>query len=309
MTTTSPGISVLMPVYNAERYVGEAVKSILKQTYTDFEFIIINDGSTDRSLQILQHYAQQDNRIHLISRENCGLVKTLNEGLALAKSPLLARMDADDVAYPDRFILQKQFLDQNPNVVCLGGYFEIIDEAGRALTLLKVPLDDKTIQDLALKGHSAIVHPAAMLRLSAVTHAGGYREAFKAAEDLDLWLRLGEIGQLANIPSPVLHYRFLSSSVSGQNASLQKQSAKNACQEAWARRKVDYLFEGGDWRPTYEAKSQFDFFMRFGWWAFNYHQRYAAIVYGFKAVTLLPWNLAGWRLLLCAIIKPLPIQT
>lgn len=299
-------ISVLMPVYNAERYVGEAVESILKQTFTDFEFIIINDGSTDRSLEILQRYAKQDNRIRLISRENRGLVKTLNEGLSLAKAPLIARMDADDIAYPDRFMLQKQFLDKNPDVVCLGGYFEIIDEAGRALTHLKVPLDDITIQDLALKGHSAIAHPAAMLRFSAVKQVGGYREAFKAAEDLDLWLRLGEIGQLANIPYPVLHYRFLSSSVSGQNAALQKQSARNACEEAWARRKVKYYFEGGDWRPTNEVKSQFDFFLKFGWWAFNYRQRKTALLYGMKATVLMPSNREGWRLLLCACIKPLP---
>lgn len=305
-TTTSPAISVLMPVYNAERYITGAVESILNQTLTEFEFIIINDGSSDRSLEILQRFAQQDTRIRLINRENKGLVKTLNEGLTLAKAPLIARMDADDMAYPDRFILQKEFMGQNPNVVCLGGYFEIIDGAGRPLTLLRPPLDDETIQELALKGHSAIAHPVAMLRLSAVKQVGGYREAFKAAEDLDLWLRLGEIGQLANIPYPLLQYRFVSSSISGQNASLQKQSAKNACQEAWARRKVSYQFEGGDWRPTHEAKSRFNYLMKFGWWAFNYRQRGTAIIYGLKAIALLPWNLDGWRLLVCALIKPLP---
>jgi glycosyltransferase involved in cell wall biosynthesis len=299
-------ISVILPVYNAELYLSKSVDSILGQTFTDFEFIIINDGSTDRSLGLLEKYAQQDSRIKLISRENRGLISTLNEGLSLAKAPLIARMDADDVAYPDRFILQKQFIDLNPEVVCLGGYFEMIDEAGRALTLLTPPLDDKTIQELALKGHSAIAHPAAMLRLSAVKQAGGYREAFKAAEDLDLWLRLGEIGQLANIPYPILQYRFVSNSISGQNAALQKQSARNACQEAWARKKVDYQFEGGDWRPTHEAKSQFDFFLKFGWWAFNYRQRLTAIVYGLKAIRSLPSNLDGWRLLVCALIKPLP---
>ncbi len=306
MTTTLPAITVLMPVYNAERYVAEAVESILKQTFTGFEFIIINDGSSDRSLEILQHYARIDPRIRLISRENRGLIRTLNEGLELANAPLVARMDADDVAYPNRFFLQKQFMDQNPNVVCLGGYFEIIDEDGRALTLLEVPLDDQSIQEEILKGHAAITHPAAMLRLSIVKQVGGYREAFKAAEDLDLWLRLGEAGQLANIPYRVLHYRFLSTSVSGQHAALQKQSAKNACQQAWARRKVNYLFEGGDWRPANEAKSQFGFFLKFGWWAFNYQQRKTALIYGLKAVSLLPFNREGWRLLLCALIKPLP---
>lgn len=301
-----PAISVVMPVYNAERYIAEAVESILNQTFTDFEFIIINDGSTDRSLEILQCYARQDSRIRLISRENRGLVKTLNEGLALAKAPLIARMDADDVAFLDRFHLQVQFMDQHPEVVCIGGYWEIIDDAGRVLTLLKVPEDNEQIQDLILKGHASITHPSAMFRKAQVQELGGYRGEFEAAEDLDLWLRLGEIGLLANIPYPVIKYRFLASSVSGQNLTLQKQSAQSACQQAWIRRNVKYSYEGADWRPANTKKSRFDFHLKFGWWAFNYRQRNTALLYGIKAIKLLPGNLEGWRLLICALIKPLP---
>jgi glycosyltransferase involved in cell wall biosynthesis len=299
-------LSVLMPVYNGEKYVAEAVESILNQTFTDFEFIIFNDGSTDRSLEILQRYAQQDNRIRLISRENRGLVKTLNEGLSQAKASLIARMDQDDVAFPDRFDLQVRFMKQHPEVACVGGYSEIIDDAGRVLTLLKAPENDEQIQILALKGHGSITHPAAMYRKALVDELGGYREEFEAAEDLDLWLRLGEIGSLANIPNPVIKYRFLASSVSGKNFALQKQSAKNACQEAWVRRSVSCHFEGGDWRPTNDTKSQFEYFIKFGWWAFSYRKRRTALIYGLKAVNLLTFNLEGWRLLICALIKPLP---
>ena len=306
MASTTPAISVLMPVYNGEKYLDEAVRSILGQTFSDFEFILINDGSTDNSLQILQNHARQDNRIRLISRKNRGLVSTLNEGLALAKAPLIARMDADDIAYPERFKLQKQFMDDHPAIVCVGGYIEMIDDAGRLLTLLTMPLEDQAIQELTLKGHSPIVHPASMIRASTIKEIGGYKEEYKAAEDLDLWLRLGEIGKLANIPHLILRYRFLATSISGANAALQKQSAHNACKAAWLRRNVSYEFEGGDWRPTDRPESQFGFYLRFGWWAFNYRQRYTAIIYGLKAIRLLPWKQDGWRLLACALLKPLP---
>ena len=309
MALTAPAISVLMPVYNGEKYLDEALRSILEQTFSDFEVIIINDGSTDNSLQILERYTQKDQRIRLVSRENRGLVATLNEGLALAKAPLIARMDADDIAYPERFKLQKQFLDENPEVVCTGGYIEMIDYAGRVLTLLTMPLDDQSIQELMLKGHAAIVHPASMMRADTMKAIGGYKEEYKAAEDLDLWLRLGEMGKLANIPQLILRYRFLATSISGSNAALQKQSAYNACKAAWLRRQVNYEFEGGDWRPTDRPESQFEFCLRFGWWAFNYQQRKTALIYGLKAVRLLPWKQDGWRLFICALLKPSPKRT
>ncbi|WP_052700502.1 glycosyltransferase [Methylocucumis oryzae] len=264
----SPFISVIMPVYNAERYVAKAVESILNQTFSDFEFIIINDGSKDKSLKILEKYAKKDNRIRLISRENRGLVKTLNEGLMLAKAPLIARMDADDISFLNRFELQAQFLLQQPEVVCVGGYTEIIDKNSRELTLLTMPLEDCNIQDLLLRGHVSISHPTVMYRKDAVFAIGRYRENFIAAEDLDLWLRLGEIGKLANLPHPLIKYRMLSSSVSSQNSGVQKKSAHMACVEAWQRRNVIYNFEFDVWRPNNEKKSKHKYYLKFGWWAF-----------------------------------------
>jgi glycosyltransferase involved in cell wall biosynthesis len=306
---TNVSVSVLMPVYNADRYVAEAVESILKQTFTDFEFIIINDGSTDNSLQLLEKYANQDARIKLVSRENRGLINTLNEGLALAQAPLIARMDADDVAFIDRFQLQVSFMGQHPEIACVGGYAEIIDAAGRALALMKEPEDNQQIQEMALKGHAPFVHPTTMLRKGQVEAAGGYRGEFEAAEDLDLWLRLGEISVLANIPHPLIKYRMLTNSVSGSNIALQRQSAFKACQQACKRRNVHYDFEYNDWRPAKNTKSIFAFHLKFGWWAFNYRQRRTAIIYGIKSVTSMPWNSAGWHLLICSLIKPLPTKS
>src|ERR1700726_1508117 len=118
--TSPPTISVLMPVYNAERYVAEAVESILSQTFADFEFIIIDDGSKDRSLAILEEYAARDPRIRLVSRPNTGIVKALNQGLALASGELVARMDADDIAMPERLAKQRDYLADHPECVMVG---------------------------------------------------------------------------------------------------------------------------------------------------------------------------------------------
>ena len=122
-----------MLAYNAGRYVAEAVESILAQTYTDFEFLIIDDGSTDRTLKVLKQYAARDPRIHLVSRPNRGLVATLNEGLALARAEFIARMDADDIALPHRFERQIAYMREHPDIICVGSAVMTMDQAGRDL--------------------------------------------------------------------------------------------------------------------------------------------------------------------------------
>lgn len=302
-------LSVLMPVYNAEKYIKLAVESILNQSLSDFEFIIINDGSTDNTLMILHKYAAQDRRIRLISRENKGLIDTLNEGLALAKTSLIARMDADDVSLPTRFQEQFDYLNNHADVVCVGGASIMIDAGGNELHLLVPPLDNDDIQENALKGHCPINHPTAMYRIDAVKYVGNYSHKFYPSEDLDLWLRLGEIGKLANLKNPVLKYRFLSSSISGQLVEKQLSAARGACEEAWKRRNIKGFFEAkGEWRASGTKKSQHSLVLKFGWWAFNYKNQKAALLYGFKAIKLLPFNKESWRLMYCAIFrKPLKL--
>jgi len=298
-------ISVLMPVYNANKYIKAAVDSILKQTFTDFEFIIINDGSTDGTLEILENYAKKDKRIRLISRENKGLVTTLNEGVALAKFPLIARMDADDIALPNRFREQIDFLKEHNEVVALGGSFIIIDDKSRELHLLMPPLDNESIQINGLKGHCPINHPTAMIRTDSIRNVGGYRDEFYPSEDLDLWLRLGEIGKLVNLENAVIKYRFLSNSISGRMSTQQNNAARAAVEAAWKRRGiVNGIFEStGEWRAGESKISQHVFLIKFGWWAFNYRNKSASIVYGLKAIQLLPLNKEGWRLLYCGLFK------
>ena len=141
----TPAISVLMPVYNAAPYLAEAIESILNQTFTDFEFLIIDDGSTDRSAEIVNAYARKEERIRFLSRENRGLPATLNELASMARAPLLARMDADDISTPDRFEKQVAFLADSPDVIVAGGQPLFCDEAMRPVYVARVPVNHEKI--------------------------------------------------------------------------------------------------------------------------------------------------------------------
>lgn len=305
----APTISVLMPVYNAEKYLAAAVESILNQTFREFEFLMIDDGSTDRSLAILQRYAARDARIRLSSRANTGYVVALNEMLALAQGEFIARMDADDVALPDRFARQVEFLRAHPEVVCVGGAQDWIDEAGRVLFHCDVQETDAEIQQLALTGQTPINHPSALIRRAAMLQVGGYDVELHPAEDLDLWLKLGEVGGLANLKDTVTLYRQHTHSESERHQTKQLHQKRLACERAWQRRGIRAQFEATEpWRPT-DRPSRHRFLLRYGWQFFNTGQRLAAITYGIKAIQALPLAVDGWKLLVCALIKPLPEQT
>ncbi|MBW4467659.1 MAG: glycosyltransferase [Pegethrix bostrychoides GSE-TBD4-15B] len=304
MSAPPPRVSVMMAVYNSERYLAQAVESVLKQTLRELELIIIDDGSTDGSLAILQQYAAQDPRVRLSHRENRGIPQTRNELLHLATAELLAVMDSDDVALPDRLEQQVTFLQAHPEVVCLGSAFELIDAQNRRITSLPVPLEDAEIQPQILAGHAAIFQPCAMMRRDAVQQVGGYSLAMTQAEDLDLWLRLGEIGKLANLPESLVKYRLHANSVSEQDCALQRQKALEACQQAWQRRGLAGKFEATDaWRPGADRDSQHRFAMQYGWWAFNSGERQTALVYALKAIRLCPSHMGGWKLLRCGLSK------
>lgn len=304
----SPVVSVLLPVFNGEKYLVQAIDSILSQTFCDFELLLLDDGSTDGSLKILRKYEMLDSRIRLTTRENRGLIATLNELLTQARGKYIARMDADDVALPGRFASQLNFLERNPSVVCVGGSYEIIDGAGRYLTTFIQPSTDVEIQGLMLAGHVAINHPTVMVRSISMSAMGGYDTRYEAAEDYDLWLRIGEIGELANLNEVVLKYRLHENSVSETSGKKQRESIRRACESAWERRGVACgVFTASKlWRPSTNIASQQTFALQYGWWAWNSGQRFTAIYYGWKAIKLQVRSFAGWKLLLVALIKPLP---
>jgi glycosyltransferase involved in cell wall biosynthesis len=306
----TPIVSVLMPVHNAGAYVEEAAESILNQTFPDFEFLIVDDGSSDDSLQRLKSLSRRDGRITLISRPRTGYVQALNELIDMARGEFFARMDADDVAHPGRLRQQLESMREHDDVVCLGSAFDIIDERGTRLNRLFPPTDNVDIQRQLLRGHTAIAHSAAMMRADAVRRVGAYDPAFTTVDDLDLFLRLGEVGLLANVPRALLRYRVHASSVSHVAGRAQRELAREVCQRAWERRCIPpaaRIFDADEeWRPGPDRDSRHRFALRYGWWAFNSGERMAAIRYGARATALMPWRCAGWMLLASAVIKSRP---
>ena len=217
MTKTAQ-ISVLMSVYNAEAFLLNAIESVLAQTYRSFEFIIVNDGSKDASLSLIERYARIDDRIVVISRENRGLIYSLNEAATLAKAPYLARMDADDICHPNRFQKQIDFMQANTDVVALGTWATYINKDGNATGLLgRGPVGKENVDKTYSTGGRFIYHPTLMMRRVAFEAAGGYRAPFKAAEDLDLLVRLYRLGRLDNLAEDLLEYR-----VHGANISVKE---------------------------------------------------------------------------------------
>ena len=219
---TTPRISVAMSVYNNAPYLGAAIESVLAQTLTDFEFLIVDDGSTDGSGDILDAFAARDSRITVLHQPNAGLIASLNRMIAMARAPLIARMDGDDIALPERFARQLAFLDARPDVGVLGTGCTCIDEQGRPSSYKfdNVTTPAEVLADL--KNGPPLCHPSVVMRVDAVRAVGGYHRAYLHCEDYDLWLRLSEHVAMANLPDRLLLYRQSASQVSNRHAYVQK---------------------------------------------------------------------------------------
>lgn len=186
----------------------EAIDSILSQDEPDFEFLIVDDCSSDGCADVIRSFAQVDSRIRAIFHErNAGLAVTLNEGLREARSPLVARIDQDDVALPNRLSTQIRFLRTNPQVAVAGSYVYHMGRTRQLDRLIRLPLDHADIARQLPKSN-CVYHPSVMLRREPILNLGGYRAEFHNAEDYDLWLRTARVYQLANIPVPLIRYRF-----------------------------------------------------------------------------------------------------
>lgn len=216
-----PLISVIMPVYNAEKYVGSAIESILKQTFTDFEFLIFNDGSTDNSKQVIERF--KDPRIKLYDyTANYGYVSHLNRGIELATGKYIARMDADDISVPNRFQTQVSYLERHPHVGLCGAWilqFEGADEPGTRV-LYKYPFDHDEICVKLLR-HNSFAHPVVMMRRSVLMeHELRYEPGFMPSEDARLWSIMRRYTRLHNIQKVLLHYRKHNNQISTEKRDL-----------------------------------------------------------------------------------------
>jgi len=211
----APAVSVVMTVYNGERFLAEAVESVLGQTLSDLELVVVDDGSTDSSGRMLAEYAAIDPRVVVHRQANSGAPAALNRALELASAPLVARLDADDVSMPDRLEEQRRFLLEHPQVGMVGGQAAVIDENGREVAEMRFPLSDEAIRE-QLRHTTAFVHSSVMLRKELLSRTGGYRAQFETAEDLDLWLRVAACSKLAHLPQEVVSYRIHPNQVSNK---------------------------------------------------------------------------------------------
>jgi glycosyltransferase involved in cell wall biosynthesis len=219
---TIPRVTVAMSVYNNAPYLASAIESICAQSFADFEFLIVDDGSTDESGAIIERFAADDSRIRPIHQPNAGLIASLNRIVAEARGEIIARMDGDDIALPERFARQIAFLDANPDVGVLGTGCSCIDEEGKPhpYRFENVVSTEEILDDL--KNGPPLCHPSVMMRTEVVRAVGGYHPAYKHCEDYDLWLRLSERVPMANLPDRLLHYRQSAQQVSNRHAYVQK---------------------------------------------------------------------------------------
>jgi glycosyltransferase involved in cell wall biosynthesis len=228
MKSDSLLVSVVMPVYNGGPYVARAIDSVLAQAFSDFEFIIVNDGSTDDTESVIRSYA--DPRIRLITQPNHGFVFSLNRGIQLAKGVYIARMDADDISAPKRLSTQLALLESRPSIGVVGTAIIRIDESGRPLcTEYFLANDAELRQDLALR--CPFAHGSVIMRRDLVQQVGGYRQEFWLAEDYDLWRRMAAVGELANSLEPLYFYREHSQGVTANNQSRMAEVAGRISRE------------------------------------------------------------------------------
>lgn len=217
MKKNKPLISVVMPVYNADRFIYKAIESILNQTLKDFEFIIINDASTDKSLQIIYKFKKKDKRIRLINnKKNLQMSRSLNIGISQAKSELIARMDQDDIALLNRFNIQYAFLKSHPNIAIVGNDILTIDEYDKVVGKRTYPTTSKGLKSIMFR-YSPFAHPTVMFRKKIFEEIGGFNPQMVPCEDTDFWFRLGRKYEFANIPSFLLKYRVSITSSSHHN--------------------------------------------------------------------------------------------
>lgn len=208
MISDVPHISVIMAVHNGRPYLPAAIDSILAQTLRSLEFIIIDDGSSDGSSELLDTYFARDSRIRIIHQSNRGLTASLNHGLSLARAPLIARMDADDISMPERFEKQAHFLKAHEDHVLVGAEVLMVSPDGFPLRLRGHPREHENVRrELLLGDGGALTHPVVMFRKSALDQVGLYDESFSTTQDLDLFLRLSEVGKAANLAEVLLHWR------------------------------------------------------------------------------------------------------
>lgn len=298
--SNTPAISVVLGVYNGQRFLAEAIESILNQTFTDFEFITVDDGSTDKTPRILRDYASKDQRLKVIRIPHGGIVDAANAGLDAAQAPLIARADADDVSMPERFAKQVQYMAEHPEVVCLGSRMWLMEPYGSIIDQSQHPLTHEEIDAELLRGSGwAMPQPVAMLRAKAIKQVGGYRKEYLWSEDLDLFLRMAEVGRLANLPDLLLKYRSHAGSTNHRLPHVQHELTRKCIVETYQRRRIPVPENLNQLSPF--THRRVEKYVMWAWAALKQNNVRGARLNALHALREDPFFSESWRAMLCAL--------
>jgi glycosyltransferase involved in cell wall biosynthesis len=292
-----PKISVLMPVYNAARYVGKAITSILNQDFPDFELVILDDGSSDNSMVVIKEFASKDARIKVVSRENKGISITRNELITLASADIIAWMDADDISLPHRLSTQYDFLAKHADYVALGTKTQLIDKDDDSICVWPGPSDHEAIDHWHISGRGgAIVFPSTMMRRKAAKEVGGFNPDLVGAEDLDLFLRLAEVGKLANVDPICFCYRQHIDSICHEQGGQIASDSQKAIDAATQRRGLSPVVV----KASGKNLDKLGIYNKWVWWSLREGNKHTAQKYALKTVLMAPTRLAHWKALFFA---------
>jgi glycosyltransferase involved in cell wall biosynthesis len=222
-------ISVLMSAYNSDKYIDKTINSILTQSYKNFEFIIVDDGSTDNTLDILKKYSKQDKKIKLIiNNKNLGLTKSLNKALKLSKSKYIARIDADDLSLENRLQKQFDYLEENKDIAACGTQGIYIDENNKELGKKLLPTSYKNIKN-KLIFNNQFIHSSLFIRKSVLDKVGVYNEKFRTSQDYELMLRIAEKNKVTNLDIALVKWRVHNNSISWTSKKQEIDALKARC--------------------------------------------------------------------------------
>lgn len=294
-------ISVIMPSYNAEQYVAQAIESVLAQSFVNFELIIVDDGSTDDSLSILRNYASQDPRIHVLSRANTGISGALNDALAVTRGEYLCRLDADDWYPPDRLEWQSDWLRGHPEYEAVTGSFAATDPTGK----IRAPVNcGPRAADITSELREVFTHLcAAMMRTTVARKLNGFRRDLVTAEDTDFQFRLAKCGRIWYEPRVAYYYRLHDESII--------HTLNQSVRDLYERRARGQEAEGinGDApkavpsAPQSAADHLKSLLIGASWRELDHGRRRVAIGHAFNACRITPWRYATWSNLIKIGVK------
>jgi glycosyltransferase involved in cell wall biosynthesis len=301
--SNEPVVSVVIPLYNAAAYVAQAVRSVLDQTFGDFELIVIDDGSTDGSAEVVERATKGDSRLKLIRQANAGVSTASNRGTELARGKFLARVDSDDICLPHRLQKQVDYLMEHPDCVAVGSRVMFIDEEG--LPLFEMPgigLSHEEIDRGLLAVEWTILQPATIFRTQALRAVGGYRTDLHIHEDHDLFLKLAEIGKLANVDEILFQYRQRRNSAVTTFADRHVKSFQSVFEEAWRRRGLLGKREMPAIAPHPEYRERLlNQHRLWAWKSLEAGNIGSARKYARAGLRMSPFSIDSWRLMYCAV--------